>query len=59
MLYILQITYYVSSMDVNNKHFKFVVHIPRANLIGEYDINGRILILPIQGKGPANITFGK
>lgn len=46
-------------MDIDNKHFKFVVHIPRANLIGEYDINGRILILPIQGKGPANITFGK
>ncbi|GLV41783.1 uncharacterized protein CBL_12072 [Carabus blaptoides fortunei] len=46
-----------ANMDINNRRFTFVVHIPRANLIGEYDINGRILILPIQGKGPANITF--
>lgn len=28
------------------------------NFIGQYDINGRILILPIQGKGFSNFTFG-
>nr|CAI5868767.1 unnamed protein product [Callosobruchus analis] len=32
------------------------MHMARVELIGQYDVNGKILILPIQGKGPCNIT---
>lgn len=32
---------------------------PRMTFKGNYEINGRLLFLPIQGEGPANVTFGK
>lgn len=32
---------------------------PRAELVGPYRVNGRILILPIQGDGISNITVCK
>lgn len=32
---------------------------PRAELVGPYRVNGRILILPIQGDGISNITLGE
>jgi hypothetical protein len=28
-------------------------------LLGKYNINGRILLLPISGDGDANVTLGK
>lgn len=31
---------------------------PPLNLVGPYKINGRVLILPIQGVGRSNITLG-
>lgn len=37
----------------------FRVTIPNARIEGQYKMNGRILILPIQGEGPANLTLGK
>lgn len=30
---------------------------PQISLIGPYTINGRVLILPVQGKGDSNITL--
>ncbi|GJQ81234.1 hypothetical protein Trydic_g20453 [Trypoxylus dichotomus] len=30
---------------------------PQLQLVGDYDINGRILVLPIRGKGKFNITL--
>lgn len=45
---------------MDKKFFDVKYKVPGVlNLIGQYDINGRILILPIQGKGPCNFTFGK
>lgn len=37
----------------------FRVSIPNAIIVGHYKMNGRILILPIQGEGPANMTISK
>jgi hypothetical protein len=31
---------------------------PVMQLIGDYEISGRVLILPITGTGPINITLG-
>lgn len=33
--------------------------VPHTEIIGDYDMNGNILILPIKGQGKANITLGK
>jgi len=32
--------------------------IPRLQIISDYEVNGHILLLPIQGQGPSNITLG-
>lgn len=47
--------------SVNLKDMKVTasVFIPNVNVVGHYDVKGRILILPIVGSGPANFTFGK
>lgn len=44
-------------MQLDKQHLMFRVTIPRANIVGHYKMNGRILILPINGEGLANITF--
>lgn len=33
--------------------------VPKISLIGPYEADGRILLLPFQGKGEANITISK
>lgn len=32
--------------------------IPRLQIISDYEVNGHVMLLPIQGKGPSNITLG-
>lgn len=34
------------------------LRIDEVSLDADYDVNGKLLILPIQGKGPAKIKFG-
>lgn len=34
-------------------------YIPKIALIGQYKINGQVLVLPIQGEGFSNLTQGK
>jgi len=43
----------------NPRTSKFEVHarIPRLQLIAKYKIDGRVLILPITGNGPSNLTL--
>lgn len=43
---------------IDDNELTFKAHLNRMELVGKYDINGRILILPIQGKGTCNITMG-
>lgn len=42
-----------------NVEFDFKVHFPRVELIGDYTVNGKILLLPITGSGKCNITGGE
>ncbi|KAJ8910749.1 hypothetical protein NQ315_017206 [Exocentrus adspersus] len=44
-------------MDLNNKKLYAQVLINRLELVGPYDINGRILVIPLQGKGDLNVTI--
>ncbi|KAI4458720.1 hypothetical protein MML48_7g00015037 [Holotrichia oblita] len=44
-------------MDLKKQHVNIKIDFPRLNLLSKYDINGQILVLPIRGSGPANITF--
>lgn len=40
---------------------KYEVHarIPRIEMIAKYNIEGRVLILPITGNGKSNLTLGE
>lgn len=44
-------------VDLTNKHISVVVGINYINMKAKYSMNGQLLILPIRGEGPANITF--
>lgn len=48
-----------SSLQMDKNHMIFKVTIPVARIIGHYKMNGNILILPIRGEGPANVTLSK
>ncbi|GLV41784.1 uncharacterized protein CBL_12073 [Carabus blaptoides fortunei] len=45
------------SWDFDKKHIKFNSLLPVLNLVCEYNMKGQIVILPIEGHGPANITY--
>lgn len=47
------------SVDLENNHASITLHIPSLNIQTNYDVNGRLLVLPINGQGTANITYGK
>jgi Haemolymph juvenile hormone binding protein (JHBP) len=32
--------------------------IPRVSLLGKYNVNGKVLVLPIKGNGDMNVTLG-
>lgn len=42
-----------------NFEIDFKVHFPQIELIGDYSINGKILLLGIVGEGKCNITGGE
>lgn len=42
-----------------NSKIVFDAYVPQIMLIGQYRINGQVLILPIQGEGFSNLTLGK
>ncbi|KAL3278928.1 hypothetical protein HHI36_016446 [Cryptolaemus montrouzieri] len=48
-------------IDINTfrRTIKIVLTVDILNIGGTYDIDARILVLPIRGKGPANITLHK
>lgn len=46
------------SFDLDKKFIEIQLSTDYLKLNGEYDIDGRILILPIKGNGPAYLNFG-
>jgi hypothetical protein len=47
------------SFDFDKKHAHHEMALRRAEIIGKYNVTGRILLLPILGNGDLNITLGK
>nr|XP_022908738.1 protein takeout-like [Onthophagus taurus] len=47
----------IFDINVNERKINVKIEFSRLNILSKYDINGRILVLPIIGNGPANITF--
>lgn len=46
-----------SRMDLAKRHVEWDVKIPKVVLFGDYVADGKILVLPITGKGKANVTL--
>lgn len=44
-------------INYDKKTIGLDLDLPWINLLGEYEISGRILLLPITGKGPINVTL--
>lgn len=45
--------------DPTKSKFEFIAHIDHISLVGQYKARGNILLLPIIGNGPVNLTFGE
>ncbi|KAK3926821.1 Protein takeout [Frankliniella fusca] len=45
-----------TKLDLEKKHIEFDLFWDVFYILGDYEISGRVLVLPITGKGPANIT---
>lgn len=51
----------INSLEANFKDniLKIDTEFPEIKLVFEYEIHGRILVLPINGNGPGSITMGE
>ena len=47
-----------SRYDFDKQHIIFEVTVPRIDITGQYNVSGRILLLPITGNGDVNMTLG-
>jgi hypothetical protein len=47
------------SMNLDAQHNRFETLTPKVQIIGQYEASGRILLLPISGKGNVTLTVGK
>lgn len=45
-------------LDPKAQKSSIILHIDEVWMDADYDVNGQLLILPIQGKGPSKIKFG-
>ena len=48
----------LSRMDVETKHTVLTAFISKIRITGTYSASGRVLILPVTGTGPSNVTVG-
>lgn len=49
--------FYQSNIDIPNRHWELLFSNPRLEVLGDYKMDGKVLILPITGEGPGNITL--
>lgn len=45
--------------DPTTSKFEIYANVDQLQLIAKYKAKGNIIILPVVGQGPANLTFGK
>ncbi|XP_049773896.1 circadian clock-controlled protein daywake-like [Schistocerca cancellata] len=46
-----------SVFDPKGKKFEWGFFLPRLQVLADYQVDGKILVLPLKGSGPANITL--
>lgn len=44
--------------DPRTSKYELEAKIKRVVMAGKYKVNGKVLVLPIQGKGRSNLTLG-
>lgn len=49
--------FHTSKIDIPNRQWTLLYTNPRIEVIGKYVMDGKVLILPITGDGPGNITL--
>lgn len=49
----------VTRTGLRDKHIEWDFKIPKIEIISDYEVNGQVLILPITGKGKANVTLSQ
>lgn len=47
------------TLDPKAQKANVVLHVDEVWMDADYEVNGQLLILPLQGKGPAKIKFSK
>jgi len=47
------------SFNFDKKHVHHEMALKRLEILGKYNVAGRVLLLPISGNGDINITLGK
>jgi hypothetical protein len=52
-------TAYCFRFDFDKMHARGDLLVPLLQIIGKYESEGKILLLPLNGKGDINITLGK
>ncbi|PSN50409.1 hypothetical protein C0J52_08563 [Blattella germanica] len=45
------------TIDLNKKRIEWILTVPRIEIACRYTVKGRVLLFPIVGNGPANITL--
>jgi hypothetical protein len=50
--------HFVYSVNLDKQHSRFELSVPLVHIVGQYQMSGRILLLPIAGKGNINLTLG-
>jgi len=43
--------------DPTTSKYEVYAVVPKINIVGDYKVDGRVLVLPIQGEGKANLAF--
>ncbi|PNF14901.1 Protein takeout [Cryptotermes secundus] len=46
-----------AEINLDQQHHRFELSVPLVQIIGQYEMSGRILLLPIAGKGNINLTL--
>lgn len=46
-------------LDPKAQKASIALRVAEVSMDADYDVNGQLLILPIQGKGPSQIKFGE
>lgn len=59
MFQLIYLIYSGFGKDPAASKFEIYANVEQLSLVGKYKVKGNVIILPVVGNGPANLTFGK